>query len=53
MLFAKFYTVFDRAEERVGIANAKRTGSEQPMVDDLTKLEKERLVRRESDCQRA
>ena len=35
----KFYTVFDRAEERVGIALAKEKGSETPMINDLENLE--------------
>ena len=36
----KFYTVFDRAEERVGIALAKEKGSEDPLKNNLKKLEK-------------
>ena len=39
LFMRKFYTVFDRAEERVGIAIAKRSGSEQPLAEDLNKLE--------------
>ena len=34
----KFYTVFDRAEDRVGIAVARQTGSEVPMKNDLDNL---------------
>lgn len=36
----KFYTVFDRAEERVGIALAKEKGSEDGLQKDLSNLEK-------------
>ena len=47
LFMRKFYTVFDRAEERVGIADAKRTGSERPMADDLTNLEEGVASKRE------
>jgi len=35
----KFYTIFDRAEERVGIALSNENRDPQPLADDLQKLE--------------
>ena len=34
----KFYTVFDRSQDRVGIAVARQTGSETPLKEDLNNL---------------
>jgi|EP00945_MAST-04E_sp_MAST-4E-sp1_P000897 cathepsin D len=43
----KFYTIFDRAEDRVGIAVARQTGPEAPMKKDLDNLVKGKATRGE------
>ena len=44
----KFYTVFDRAQDRVGIAVARQTGPEMPMKKDLDNLVHGKATRAEN-----
>ena len=44
----KFYTVFDRAQDRVGIAVAEQTGPEMPMKKDLDNLVHGKATRAEN-----